>query len=167
MLLSYGQMPEMDGLEATRQILERWPAGERPWIIAMTAEAMSGDRERCLAAGMNDYLAKPIRVDELVAAIKRTPRRGDSPVPSATPAPPTGDGVIDATVLARLADGVGGDTQFVTDLIAQFSQDAPGLLAAVRSGLEHGDGDTVRRAAHTLKSNAATFGAGALADRSR
>ena len=69
-------MPEMDGLEATRRILERWPEGERPWIVAMTAEAMSGDRERCLEAGMNDYLTKPIRVDELVAAIKRTPRRG-------------------------------------------------------------------------------------------
>ena len=69
-------MPEMDGLEATRRIIERWPDGERPWIVAMTAEAMSGDRERCLAAGMNDYVAKPIRVDELVAAIKRTPRRG-------------------------------------------------------------------------------------------
>ena len=75
LLLSDVQMPEMDGLEATRRILERWPEGERPWIVAMTAEAMSGDRERCLEAGMNDYLTKPIRVDELVAAIKRTPRR--------------------------------------------------------------------------------------------
>ena len=76
LLLSDVQMPEMDGLEATRRIIERWPEGERPWIVAMTAEAMSGDRERCLEAGMNDYLTKPIRVEELVAAIKRTPRRG-------------------------------------------------------------------------------------------
>jgi CheY-like chemotaxis protein len=71
------QMPEMDGLEATRRIVERWTDGERPWIVAMTAEAMQGDRERCLAAGMNDYVTKPIRVDELVAAIQRTPRRPD------------------------------------------------------------------------------------------
>ena len=126
--------------------------------VAMTAEAMSGDRERCLAAGMNDYLAKPIRVDELVAAIKRTPRRA-SPAPA--PRVPA-DGAIDTVVLSRLADGVGGDTQFVTDLIAQFSEDAPELVAAARTGLEAGG-----RAAHTLKSNAATFGAGALADRSR
>ncbi len=65
------QMPEMDGLEATRQICARWPAGRRPHIIAMTANAMQGDRELCLEAGMDDYLSKPIRVDELVAALER------------------------------------------------------------------------------------------------
>ena len=72
------QMPEMDGLEATRQICARsqasgaGTAGERPRIIAMTANAMQGDRELCLEAGMDDYLAKPIRVDELVAALERS-----------------------------------------------------------------------------------------------
>jgi HPt (histidine-containing phosphotransfer) domain-containing protein len=156
-------MPEMDGLEATRRIIQRWPQGERPWIVAMTAEAMSGDRERCLEAGMNDYLAKPIRVDELVAAIKRTPRReGVSIAPAATK-----DGPIDATVLARLAEGTGDDADFVSELIQQFVADAPGLIAAARDGLERGDAEEVRRAAHTLKSNAATFGAHELAERSR
>jgi GAF domain-containing protein/CheY-like chemotaxis protein/HPt (histidine-containing phosphotransfer) domain-containing protein len=165
LLLSDVQMPEMDGLEATRQILERWPAGERPWIIAMTAEAMSGDRERCLAAGMNDYVAKPIRVDELVAAIKRTPRRASgSGTPAADPSP---DGLIDEAVLARLADGTGGDEGFVSELIEQFVADAPRLVAAARAGLDAGDVEEVRRAAHTLKSNAATFGAHGLAGRSR
>jgi len=163
LLLSDVQMPEMDGLEATRRILERWPEGERPWIVAMTAEAMSGDRERCLAAGMNDYLAKPIRVDELVAAIKRTPRRAGG---VSRPAP-SSDGTIDPAVLARLLDGVGGDADFVTDLIAQFATDAPALLTAAKTALGDGDAEAVRRAAHTLKSNAATFGADRLADRSR
>jgi CheY-like chemotaxis protein len=64
------QMPELDGLEATRRIRAQWP--ERPLrIVAMTANAMEGDREMCLAAGMDDYLSKPIRPDELAAAIVR------------------------------------------------------------------------------------------------
>ncbi len=66
------QMPEMDGLEATRRIVQRWPANERPHIVAMTANAIQGDREACLAAGMNDYVTKPIRVDALVAALLAT-----------------------------------------------------------------------------------------------
>jgi signal transduction histidine kinase/DNA-binding response OmpR family regulator len=163
LLLSDVQMPEMDGLEATRRIIERWPEGERPWIVAMTAEAMSGDRERCLEAGMNDYLAKPIRVDELVAAIKRTPRRGPAKMGSARPH----EGPIDPDVLMRLAEGTGGDTPFVTELIQQFVEDSPALVAAARAGLEAGAAEEVRVAAHTLKSNAATFGAHELAERCR
>ncbi len=65
------QMPEMDGLEATRQICSRWQSAERPRIIAMTANAMQGDREMCLEAGMDDYLSKPIRVEELVGTLNR------------------------------------------------------------------------------------------------
>jgi CheY-like chemotaxis protein len=63
------QMPEMDGLEASRRIVARWPNGERPRIVAMTANAMQGDREECLAAGMDDYITKPIRVEALVQAL--------------------------------------------------------------------------------------------------
>ncbi len=67
------QMPEMDGLEATRNIVEQVPLPDRPWIVAMTANAMDGDRERCIEAGMNGYISKPIRVEELVAALLGTP----------------------------------------------------------------------------------------------
>ena len=67
------QMPEMDGLAATREIVRRW--SDRPRIVAMTANAMQGDREACLAAGMDDYVTKPIRVDALVAALAEVPRR--------------------------------------------------------------------------------------------
>ena len=69
------QMPEMDGLEASRRITARWPPGERPHIVAMTANAMQGDREECLAAGMDDYVTKPIRVDALVEALTKAPAR--------------------------------------------------------------------------------------------
>jgi signal transduction histidine kinase/CheY-like chemotaxis protein len=75
-VLMDGQMPEMDGLEASRRIVQRWPA-DRPRIVAMTANAMQGDRELCMAAGMDDYLTKPIRVDQLVEALLRTQRRED------------------------------------------------------------------------------------------
>ena len=67
------QMPEMDGLEATRHIVERVEVARRPWIVAMTANAMYGDREQCIAAGMQGYISKPIRVDELVQALLMAP----------------------------------------------------------------------------------------------
>jgi CheY-like chemotaxis protein len=69
------QMPEMDGLEASRRINAGFPDGQRPRIVAMTANAMQGDREMCIAAGMDDYLTKPIRVERLVEALANTPAR--------------------------------------------------------------------------------------------
>ncbi len=158
------QMPEMDGVQATQQILERWADGERPWIVAMTAEVMRGDREGFLAAGMNDYVAKPIRPagadrrDHAHAEPAQGSRR-DSTVDGSRPS-------VDDAVLERLAESMGGDDAFVAELIDQFVTDSPALVAAARRGLEAGDADEVRRAAHTLKSNAATFGANELADRS-
>jgi CheY-like chemotaxis protein len=73
-------MPEMDGFEATRRIRGR-ENGAQPWIVAMTAGALEGDRELCLAAGMNDYVSKPVRVDDLMAALRRYSKtRGRLPV---------------------------------------------------------------------------------------
>jgi len=70
------QMPEMDGLEASRRITAKYKPQERPRIVAMTANAMAGDREMCLAAGMDDYITKPIRVEALVEALMQVPLRG-------------------------------------------------------------------------------------------
>jgi PAS domain S-box-containing protein len=159
LLLSDVQMPEMDGVEATRQILERWGPDERPWIVAMTAEAMQGDRERFLAAGMNDYVVKPIRIEDLVAALERSPRRGEPEV--------TSQAVFDESVVQRLLDSLGNDRAVVSDLIGQFLTDAPALVETARAGVVAGDAAEVRRALHTLTSNAATFGATDLAVSSR
>ncbi len=71
------QMPEMDGLEASRRIVARWANGARPCLVAMTANAMQGDREACLAAGMDDYVTKPIQVDALVEALNAVTARKD------------------------------------------------------------------------------------------
>ena len=72
------QMPEMDGLEASRRITSERPAGQRPRIVAMNANAMQGDREMCLAVGMDDYIAKPIRVDQLVEALMQVRSRQEA-----------------------------------------------------------------------------------------
>jgi CheY-like chemotaxis protein len=150
------QMPEMDGLEATREIRRRWPGPDgRPWIIAMTAGATEDDRRACLASGMDDYVSKPIRQEELAAALSRA----GTGSPEAGPA-------IDADTLDRLRDAVGGD-QAVGELTKTFLDDTRRLLAELQRDLEAGRDDDVRRHAHTLKSTAASFGAEALAGLSR
>jgi CheY-like chemotaxis protein len=147
------QMPEMDGLEATRQICQRWTPGERPHIIAMTANAMQGDREMCLAAGMDDYIAKPIRVHELVEALNRCPQRRQKGEPV------TETNVIDEKAFDELVTSVGGDTAFLGELIETYFSDAAELLATMRRALAGGNVDEFRRAAHSLKSNSANLGA--------
>ena len=115
----------------------------------MTADAMQDDRERCLDAGMDDYITKPIRPAELADALER-----------ATPRPASSDAVrasLDAAALEQLRE-LGGD-DFVVEVIDTFLVDAPDLLSTIRRSLEHGDANELRRAAHTLKSNGATFGA--------
>ncbi len=77
-------MPEMDGLEASRQINRQWSQAERPRIVAMTANAMQGDRERCIEAGMDDYITKPVRIQELIEALTRVSARGGAGRPGST-----------------------------------------------------------------------------------
>jgi signal transduction histidine kinase/DNA-binding response OmpR family regulator len=162
------QMPEMDGIEATRRIVAEMP--DRPRIVAMTADAMQGDRERCIEAGMDDYVSKPIRPETLVDALERSAPREGSAIGGdqlTEPAEPAVPAKVDqpATALApgaldRLAQTLGeDDPAFIADLIDTFLADAPALLASLRDGMERGDPAMVRRAAHTLKSNGATFGA--------
>jgi signal transduction histidine kinase/DNA-binding response OmpR family regulator len=146
------QMPELDGLDATRRIRERWPAEMRPLIIAMTANALPEDREACFAAGMDDYVAKPIRPDELAHALNRARPLGREDEMSSN------DGVsFDDAALASLRELGGND--FLAEVIDTFRADAPTLLATLRSSLEEENTEELRRAAHTLKSNGTTLGA--------
>ena len=154
-------MPELDGLDATRQIRDRWKKEARPHIIAMTANAMAEDREACFAAGMDDYLAKPIRLDGLANALRAArPSRG-----AAEPTGPDGAAELDERALDDLRE-LGGDDS-LGDVIDAFRAEATQLLATIRGSIERGDADALRRAAHTLKSNGATLGARALAEQCR
>jgi signal transduction histidine kinase/DNA-binding response OmpR family regulator len=166
------QMPEMDGFEASREITRRWPDGLRPRIVAMTANAMQGDREVCLAAGMDDYVSKPIRVEELVAALGRSTvrppdrMRAGGLVASANQTrvdtERSSTEVLDPAVLERLRAAMGAD--FFDELLSTFVEDSRELVDTMRRALGAQNTDAFRRAAHSLKSNAASFGAMTLSD---
>jgi CheY-like chemotaxis protein len=135
------QMPELDGFETTAAIRERERGTPRHVpIVALTAHAMKGDAERCLASGMDAYLAKPLQPAELVAVIGRL-------------AP---DGAIDG---ARLLERVGGDTRALAEVARIFLADAPRRMGEIRRAIARGDGRALRAAAHTLKGAVSNFGA--------
>jgi two-component system sensor histidine kinase/response regulator len=147
-------MPNLDGLEATKRI--RKGGSEIP-IVAMTAYAMEGDRDRCLEAGMDDYISKPIdpvRLSSVVAMIipdaesvaKEEAPRIDTPFD------------LDATL-----DLVAGDLEVYGDLVDLFVESAPLWLSDIRTAATEGDFDVLERTAHTLKGSASSFGAEATA----
>ncbi|MBI4790760.1 MAG: GAF domain-containing protein [Chloroflexi bacterium] len=153
------QMPEMDGLDASRQICARWRPEARPRIIAMTANAMQGDREMCLAAGMDDYLSKPVRVNELAAALGKCGQgvrgEGREARGEANSRHPS----LDMDTFNQLVASTGEDAEFMQELINAFLADAPQLLAQMRDAFGANQLDDFRRAAHSLKSTSANFGA--------
>lgn len=153
------QMPEMDGLEATAAIREaEKQTGRRLPIIALTAHAMKGDRENCLAGGMDGYASKPIQMDQLRAVIAEVlgasgqPRREPTPVEVNKPELPVVDG---PDVLAR----VGGDTEFLKSVVEILRADCPDRLQQIRAATRAADADAVRKVAHTIKGSVANLGA--------
>ncbi len=158
------QMPGMDGLETTRRILEDWPIHVRPRIVAMTANAMEEDRQACLAAGMDDYVSKPIQVSEFVNALNRTFAIGQSEAIPANQATPAGSGLpkehgLVKGAIDRLLRIVGGDQDFLEELVTIYVTDAPVFVAKMDEAIENADVMALLIQAHTLKSNSADFGA--------
>jgi len=177
------QMPEMDGLAATRCICQEWPLSQRPRIIAMTANAMLGDRELCLEAGMDDYISKPIRVEELVSALSKCQEELEvesSPnglpvsqlkVPGSenhlqpdNPKPSTSNNstaAIDTKVFQELREMVNND-QVLAGVVDRYIEESPDLLQSLTEALAQGEAEVLHRVAHTLKSTSAMLGATSL-----
>lgn len=169
------QMPELDGLETTRRLRKELPPSRQPQIIAMTANAMQGDREMCLAAGMDEYISKPIRIQDLVEALansrpinSRKPiKRSEAPVhdtpeggkPPVRLDPSDNETTLDQTALKNLLEVLGGDLDSLVELIQSFLDEAPRLLANLDQSIQTGDVSSTHRIAHSLKSNGADFGA--------
>jgi signal transduction histidine kinase/CheY-like chemotaxis protein len=173
------QMPEMDGLTATRSLRQEFPSARQPRVVAMTANAMRGDREMCLAAGMDDYVSKPIRIDDLVDALSKS-RPLDAHLDAAPhgeryglePADQQQEGptgtlpgslpdqlVLDPAALTDLLSMLGGEFVYLEELIDSFLEDGPQLLAELQDYVAEGDSAGASRIAHSLKSNGADFGA--------
>ena len=159
-------MPEMDGFDAARAI-RATEAGARTAIIAMTANALEGDREKCIAAGMDDYIAKPVDRSELAHKLARwstTTMVGVSSLDDPTP-PENGTPSIDATRLAELAElSDDDDSQWMNTLITKFLRDSETRLVQLQAAAETGDPGTLKDIAHSLKGSAWNMGAGKMAN---
>jgi PAS domain S-box-containing protein len=167
LVLMDNQMPEMDGLTAAREVRKFEHAQGKPPvpIIALTADAMQGDREKCLAAGMNDYLSKPFKVVQLTEMLERWGQSAPAaPVPVAASTAQR-ESVIDWSVFDAfnemgLADGA---SDFVIQLVDQYLAEGKSRIAALKDALERRDGPGVRLAAHSLRGASGTVGANRLA----
>ena len=177
-------MPVLDGLEASQAIARLEPRAERPYIVALTASALDEERRRCFAAGMDDYVSKPVAIDQLAAALRRAAdhrrREPTSPVallgialpppapplPSLTAPPAAGTSPppvgIDASALQVLERDVG--KSLVVEVVDSYLRDTPARIAALLGALAANDARTATREAHTIKSSSATVGATQIAE---
>ena len=155
------QMPEMDGIEATKQIRAGWDPESSPRIIAMTAHAMAGDRERLLAAGMDDYISKPVRLEALVEVLSRS-----EPLASSAGEGSDHGSLVDWKIVAELQASMGeGGADIIADLIAMYQEQAPYLLTQMQGAVDRGDGEQLSMSAHKLNGSSAALGAIAMRQR--
>jgi two-component system sensor histidine kinase/response regulator len=147
------QMPEMGGFEVTAEIRRReMTTGRHVPVIALTARAMKGDLEECLAAGMNAYMSKPIRARELYETIAAVCGAPGLPVRSIAAVTP--DGVIDVEALMNLA---GGDVDLLSELTSLFASESSLMLVQLRDAVAAEDNDALEATAHSLKGSAGTL----------
>ena len=152
------QMPEMGGLEATRAIREREAGtGRHVPIVALTAHAMKGDRERCLAAGMDGYLSKPIDVSLLVATVEQIDQPGSAKASKPAHAPAR---AVTLDVEAALRH-TGGDRGLLKELVALYRADVPASLRKIERAVREKNAEALRSSAHALKGSVATVGGAA------
>jgi PAS domain S-box-containing protein len=178
-------MPEMDGLRASQAIRALGDLGMQPRIVAMTANAIEGDRETCLQAGMDDYVSKPVRVEELVTALLLVPSTSDGVAADDLDEPPAATGTAspeqnglrrstngtarpvgqqDAEdLLAALRETIGDQADnLLPELSELFQDEGPRLLRAIRGAIDDADHQQLAAAAHTLKSSSASLGSQTL-----
>ncbi|MDX2097869.1 MAG: response regulator, partial [Leptolyngbyaceae cyanobacterium bins.59] len=161
------QMPELDGMETSRLIAQEWPdATTRPRIVAMTANAMQGDREMCLQAGMQDYVSKPVRVQELIQALNRCKplmnnyKEGSLRALEVQTQQSDSSPALDPAVLEELCAIAGADSrEFLIDIIDCYLEESPSLICAIAKAIDQKDLGTLQESAHALKSSSAYLGA--------
>ncbi len=170
LILMDSYMPVMDGCEATRQIRMLEAGSEKMPIIAMTANNTEDEKERCSKAGMNDFISKPLRLDELKKKLEKWlwMEEGDLPTekPPTLPANYFGDtdSAYDANVVQELRENVG---EVVNSMIEAFLEDTPVYLQSLKNALANRDAKQVRELAHTVKGSASNFGATLVVQLSR
>jgi response regulator RpfG family c-di-GMP phosphodiesterase len=146
------RMPEMDGVEATNYIRQTWPAEKQPRIIAMTADALPGDREHYLAAGMDDYVSKPIQVDELIRALTNV-------VPIRRGVAETGLSQEIVVDLHYLEDIIGDDLAILNRFVERFINELRLDIPKLKTAIDQADYKQLTLLAHSLKGNSAQMGA--------
>ncbi len=153
------QMPEMDGLETTKQICCAWQKEKRPRIIAMTANAMSGDRDQCLKAGMDDYLSKPIRKEDLHNALERCEKKSTDQTVVLKPNNYYQIKTFDAAIFESLEEySPDGADEIIAELISIFMEETPKGLDALQKAVRENDLKKTETAAHALKGSCASIG---------